>query len=191
MKNNSNVLYSLVIMLVGVIYFPVKAQQKKGTHRADFSGEWKSKESIGMGGNIVCTYTEGDRMLYKTMKIVQQANFLNIEVSDPSPRSGPVKSQEKLAFNGKASEIDRAPGFGKKFTVNWSPDGQTMTVSTIVHLMIAQKQELVYVTEVWKLINSGNSISVQTNARSGLLGRDRERSWMTVFNKASWYSKIL
>ncbi|GAA4335889.1 hypothetical protein GCM10023149_44190 [Mucilaginibacter gynuensis] len=185
MKNNSNVLCSLAIMLVSVIYFPVQAQQKKGTQRADFSGEWKAKESISMGGNIVCTYTEGDRMLYKSMKIAQQANFLNIEVSDPSPHSGPAKSQEKLVFSGKASKIDRAPGFGKKFTVNWSADGQTMTVNTIVHLMIDQKQELVYVTEVWKLTNNGNSISVQTNARSGLLGRDRERSWTTVFDKAS------
>ncbi|MGF7079360.1 hypothetical protein [Mucilaginibacter sp. UYCu711] len=197
MKNNSNVLFGLVVMLVGIIYFPVKAQQKKGIHRADFSGEWKSKESISMGGNIVCTYTEGDRMLYKTMKIAQQANFLSIAVSDPSPRYGPAKSQEKLIFD-KVTEIGhRVPGFGKTFTVKWSADGQTMTVNSIVRLMTAtpyhvniQKQELVYVTEIWKLINNGNSISVQTNAKSGLMGRDRERNWTTVFDKATWYSKI-
>jgi len=190
MKNKKNVLYGLAAILAGLIYFPVLAQQKKNIHRADFSGEWKSKESISMGGNIVCTYGEGDRMLYKTMKIAQQANFISIEVSDPSPNSGPAKSQEKLAFDGKAREIDRAPGFGKKFTVTWSADGQTMTVNTTVRLTIAQKQELVYVTEVWKLSNDGNSISVQTNAKSGLLGNDRERSWTTVFNKATWYSKL-
>ncbi|MES2375978.1 MAG: hypothetical protein V4553_05350 [Bacteroidota bacterium] len=197
MKNNSNVLYALVIMLVGVICFPVKAQQKKGIHRADFSGEWKAKESISMGGNIVCTYGEGDRMLYKAMKITQQANFLSIVVSDPSPNPGPAKGQEKLTFD-KVTEIDRrVPGFGKKFTVKWSADGQTMTVNSIVRLMTAvpyhvnvQKQALVYVTEVWKLINNGNSISVQTNAKSGLMGRDRERNWTTVFDKASWYSKL-
>ena len=144
-----------------------------------------------MGGNIVCTYVEGDRMLYKTMKIAQQANFLSMAVSDPSPRYGPATSQEKIIFNSKASDIDHDHGFGKKYTVNWSADGQTMTVNSIVRLMIAQKQELVYVTEVWKLINDGNSISVQTNARSGLLGHNRERSWTTVFDKASWYSKFL
>ncbi|MBC7399624.1 MAG: hypothetical protein H7289_06740 [Mucilaginibacter sp.] len=197
MKNNSNVLYGLVIMLVGVIYFPVQAQQKKGIHRADFSGEWRAKESISMGGNIVCTYSEGDRMLYKAMKITQQANFLSIEVSDPSPNRGPAKSQEKLIFD-KVTEIDNSvPGFGKKVTVKWSADGQTMTVNSVVRLMTAtpyhvnvQKQELVYVTEVWKLINNGNSISVQTNAKSGLMGRDRERNWTTVFDKATWYSKF-
>lgn len=191
MKNNSNVLYGLVIMLVGVVYSPVKAQQKKGIHRADFSGVWRSKESISMGGNIVCTYTEGDRMLYKTMKIAQQANFISIAVSDPSPRYGPDKSQEKLTFDSKAIEkISRVPGFGKKSTVNWSADGQTMTVNSTVRLMIDKKQTFVNVTEVWKLINNGNSISVQTNAKSGLMGRDRERNWTTVFDKASWYSKL-
>ena len=63
MKNKRNVLYSLIIILAGVIYFQVQAQQKNGIHRANFSGEWKSKESISMGGNIVCSYDEGDRML--------------------------------------------------------------------------------------------------------------------------------
>jgi hypothetical protein len=190
MKNYSKVLYTLVVMLVGVIYFPVKAQQKKGIHRADFSGEWISKESISMGGNIVCTYGEGDRMLYKAMKITQQPNFLSIAVSDPSPRYGPDKSQEKLTFD-KVTEIGhRAPGFGKQFTVKWSADGQTMTVNSIVRLMNGQKQAFVNVTEVWKLINDGNSISVQTNAKSGIMGRDRERNWTTVFDKASWYQKL-
>ena len=197
MKNNSNVLCGLVIMLVGIIYFPIKAQQQMGIHRADFSGEWRVRESISMGGNIVCTYTEGDRMLYKTMKITQQENFINIAVSDPSPRTGPAKGQEKLTFD-KVTEIKhRVTGFGKKFTVNWSADGQTMTVNSIVRLMTAtphhvnvQKQELVYVTEVWKLINNSNSISVQTNAKSGLMGRDHERNWKTVFDRAAWYSKL-
>jgi hypothetical protein len=197
MKNNSNVLYGLVIMLVGVIYLPVQAQQKKDIHRADFSGEWKAKESISMGGNIVCTYSVGDRMLYKAMKITQQANFISIALSDPSPNSGPAKGHEKLIFD-KITEINqRVPGFGKKFTVKWSADGQTMTVNSIVRLMTVtpyhvnvQKQELVYVTEVWKLINNGNAISVQTNAKSGLMGRDRERNWTTVFDKATWYSKL-
>jgi len=182
MKNKRNVLYSLAIMLVGVIYFPVQAQQKNGTHRADFSGEWKSKESISMGGNIVCTYDEGDRMLSKTMKITAQADFITIEVPNPSPGAAPVTSQEKLAFDGKASEINHGRGRGKKFTVKLSADGQTMTVNSIVHLVIDQKQVFVNVTEVWKLSNDGKSISVQTNAKSSIF--DSGRSWKTVFEKA-------
>jgi hypothetical protein len=183
MKNKRNFLYSLAIMLVGVIYVPVQAQQKNGAHRANFSGEWKSKQSISMGGNIVCSYDEGDRMLSKTMKIAEQADFLTIEVPNLSPGAALVKSKEKLAFDGKASEINHGRGRGKKFTVKLSADGQTMTVNSIVYLMIGQKQEFVYVTEVWKLSNDGKSISVQANAKSTLFGG--ERSWKTIFDKAT------
>ena len=183
MKYNRTVLYGLAIMLVGVIYFPVQAQQKNGTHRANFSGEWKSKESISMGGNIVCTYNSGDRMLSKTMKIVDHVNFLTIEASSSFPGEAPVKSLEKLTFDGKATEINHGPGRGKKFTVKLSADGQTMTVNSIVHLVIDQKQEFVYVTEVWKLSNDGKSISIQASAKASLFGK--ERSWKTVFDKAS------
>src|ERR1700742_1241464 len=122
MKNKRNALYSLAIMLVGVIYFPVQARQKNDTHRANFSGEWKSNESISMGGNIVCSYDSGDRMLSKTMKIVEQVGFLIVEASSSSPGAAPVTSQEKLTFDGKASEIDHGPGRGKKFTVKLSAD---------------------------------------------------------------------
>jgi len=190
MKNKRNVLSCLIILLTGVIYFAVQAQQKNGTHRANFSGEWKSKESISMGGNIVCLYDEGDRMLSKTMKIAEQADFLTIEIPNPSPGAALATSQEKLTFDGKESQVDHGPERVKKFTVKLSGDGQTMTVNSVVHLMVAspyhvnvQTQMLVYVTEVWKLINDGKSISVQANAKSNLFGD--ERSWKTVFDKAN------
>ena len=189
MKNKRNVL-SCLIILIGVINFCVQAQTKKGTHRANFSGEWKSKESISMGGNIVCSYDEGDRMLSKTMKIAEQADFLTIETPNLSPGAALATNQEKLAFDGKESQVNRGPGRGKKFTVKLSADGQTITVNSIVHLTVAtpfnidvQKQAFVYVTEVWKLSNDGRSISVEANAKSNLWGG--ERSWTTVFDKAS------
>jgi hypothetical protein len=188
MKNKRNVLYSLTIIMVGVIYFPVQAQQKNGTHHADFSGEWKAKESIAMGGNIVCSYNPGDRMLAKTMKIAEQLNFLTVEVSSSFPGTAPVAGHEKLTFDGKTSEIDYVEGKGKKFNVKLSANGQTMTINSIVHLITptpyhvnVQKQEFVYVTEVWKLSNDGQSITVQANAKATLFGE--ERSWKTVFYK--------
>ena len=190
MKNKRYVLFCLIILLTGVIYFAVQALQKNGTHRTNFSGEWKSKESIAMGGNIVCCYNSGDRMLAKTMKITEGANFLIVEVSSSFPGTTPVTSQEKLAFDGKESQINHGREWGKKFTVKLSADGQTMTVNSIVHMMVptpyhvdVQEQMLVYVTEVWKLSNDGKSISVQTNAKSNLF--DGERSWKTVFDKAN------
>lgn len=183
MKNKRNVLYGLAIIMVGVIYFSVHAQQKNDTHRISFSGEWKSKESISMGGNIVCCYNSGDRMLAKTMKIAEQANFLTVDVSSSFPGTAPVASQEKLTFDGKTSEIDHGQGRGKKFTVKLSADRRTMTVNSVVGLVIAQKREFVYITEVWKLSNDGQSISVQTNAKSNLYREGR--SWKTVFDRAS------
>lgn len=163
--------------------------QKERTHSTtNFSGKWKSKESISMGGNIVCTYDEGDRMLSKTMKITEQADFLTIEVPNPSSGAALATSQEKLVFNGKESEMNHSRVRGKKFTVKLSADGQTMTVNTMVHLMTAvpftintQQQQFVYVTEVWKLSNEGNTISVQANAKATLFGD--ERSWTTVFER--------
>jgi len=190
MKNKRNVLYSLAIMLAGIIYVPVQAQQKNGTHRANFSGEWKSKESISMGGNIVCSYEAGDRMLSKTIKITEQADFLTMEVPSPSPGAVRANSVEKLTFDGKQSKITYGGGRGKEFTVRLSADGKTMTINSIIHLMAAEpynikveEQQIVNVTEVWKLSNDGNSITVLANAKSTLLGD--KRSWKTVFYKAN------
>ena len=189
MTTKRNVLICLIILLTGVIYFAVQAQQKNDTHRADFSGEWKSKESISMGGNIVCCYDSGDRMLATTMKITEQADFLTITVASSFPGTAPVTSQEKLTFDGKESQINHGPERGKRFTVQLSADGQTMTVNSIVHLTAAtpykvnlQRQMLVYVTEVWNLSKDGKSITVQTRAKSDLYSQ--VRSWKTVFDKA-------
>lgn len=181
------VLCCLIILLTAVIYVAVQSQKKNGTHRASFSGEWKSKEPISMGGNIMCA-SNPDHMLAKTMKIEEQADALTIEIPNPSPGVALATSQEKLVFDGKEREVNYGQGRGKKSTVKLSADGQTMTVNSIVHLMVAtpyqvdvQKQGLWYVTEVWKLINDGRSISVQAKAKSNLFGG--ERSWETVFDK--------
>jgi hypothetical protein len=190
MKNKRIVLSCLIILLTGVTYFAVQALQKNGTHRANFSGEWKSKESISMGGNIFCVYDGADRMVSKTMKIAEQADFLTIEIPNTSPGAAPATNQEKLVFDGKESQVNHGPERGKKYTVKLSADRQTMTVNSIVHLMVAtpynvsvQQQMLVYVTEVWKLSNDGKSIAVQANAKSNSFGE--ERSWKTVFDKAN------
>ena len=190
MKNKRIVLSCLIILLTGVTYFAVQALQKNGIHHANFSGEWKSKESISMGGNIVCCYNSGDRMLAKTMKIAEQADFLTIAVSSSFPGTVPVTSQEKLTFDGKESQVNHGPERGKKFTVKLSADRQTMTVNSIVHLMTAtpykvnvMEQMVVNVTEVWNLSNDGKSITVQASAKSTSGGV--ERSWKTVFDKAN------
>jgi hypothetical protein len=188
MKNKRTILFCVVILLAGAIYFAVRAQQKNDTRSANFSGEWKSKESISIGGNILCTYAEGDRMRSNTMKIAQQADFLTIEVPKPSSGAVLAASQEKLTFDDKESQINYNRESGKKFTAKLSADGKTMTVNSIVHLMVpkpyhvdVKEQLVVYVTEVWKLSDDGESISVQTNAKSN--SDSQMRSWNTIFDR--------
>lgn len=190
MKNKSIFLFCVVILLTGAIYFAVQAQQKNTTYRPSFAGEWKAKQSISMGGNIVCCYGSGDRMLATTMKIAAQANALTIAVSSAFTGEKPVASQEKLTFDGAATQISHGKEWRKQYTVQLSPDGQTMTVNTTVRFMSAapykvnvQEEMTVYTTEVWTLGNDGKSISIQTRAKS--TGYDKERNWITVFNKVS------
>ena len=188
MENKKFILSCLIILLTGVMYFPIQAQQKKAAQHANFSGEWKSKETISMGGNIVCSYDEGDRMLSKTMKISQQPNFLTIEIPTMTPGAA-LTTHEQLTFDGKENQINHGKERGKKSTVKFSADGHTMTINSIVHLTVAtpynvavQKKAFVYVKEVWNLSNDGKSIIVQTNANSNIF--DDVRSWTTVFDKA-------
>jgi hypothetical protein len=181
MKNKKSIMLGLAILLVGLVYFAVQAQQKKGTARAGFAGEWESKESISMGGNIVCCFDAGDRMLAKKMKVAKQANFLTIQASSSFADEAAVTTLEKLTLDGKTTDIDNGQGRGKKFSVKMSADGKTMTINSVVRLMIDKKQTLVHLTEVWKLSNDGETITVQSNATSDLYSKGR--SWKTVFNK--------
>lgn len=185
-------IYKLILLLFFPSLFSCDhAVEAPGTNQANFSGEWKSKESISMGGNIVCCYDSGDRMLAETIKIAEQADFLTIEASSSFPGTAPVTSQEKLTFDNKENQVNYGPERGKKYTVKLSADGQTMTVNSIVHVVVAapyhvdvREQLFVYVTEVWKLSDDGKSITVQAKAKSNTFGEE-ERSWKTVFYKTN------
>ena len=169
------------------MYFPANAQQKNGTPRANFSGEWKAKEAISMGGNIFCSYEAGDRMVSKTMKIVEQADYLTIESTD---ETAAAKSREKLLFNGKTGQITLSKQNRKTFTVKLSDDGQTMTIKSIVYFMTGtpykvnvKQQAYTNVTEVWNLSKDGKSIAVLAKAKSNIW--EEERTWKSVFNKVN------
>jgi hypothetical protein len=110
------------------------------------------------------------------MKIAEQANALTIEVTNSFPNLPVVSSREKLTFDGKESEVNHR-GRGKKFTAKLSPDGQTMTVNSLVYCLIEGKNEEFKVTEVWKLIDDGNAIAVHYDVASTSQGdraEDRE-----------------
>ena len=188
MKNKRYVLTCMIILLTVVSYFTVEAQQKNITHRTKFSGEWKTKEPISIGGNIFCSYVEGDRMNSKTMKIAEDAGFLTIENPNSDPGATSNISKEKLIIDGKESEINHGQGNRKKFTLKLSTDGETMTIQSVVYFMNGtpynpnvKEQAYTNVTEVWKLSNDGRSITIQSIAKSNIW--EGERSWKTVFDK--------
>ena len=56
MRNKTSFLTSVIILLTVVFYYTLEAQQKNVTHRTKFSGVWKTKEPISIGGNIFCSY---------------------------------------------------------------------------------------------------------------------------------------
>ena len=116
-KNKRYILYSVIILMIGVIYITQESQQKNVTYRTKFSGEWKSKEPISIGGNILCSYVEGDRINSKTIKIVEDPNFLIIENPNSHPEAKYIKSREKLNIDGEESQINHGQGNEKKFTV--------------------------------------------------------------------------
>jgi hypothetical protein len=179
MKNKRYVLPCLIVILSGIMYSPLESQQKNTTNRANFSGEWKSKEPITLGGNIVCAYIVGDRMNARTMKIVQQVDFLTISTPKSSPNNKLSSNQEQLNFDGKETEINQGEGLGKKFIVKWSNDEQNIKINTEVHM----KEVIHYVQEVWSLSKDAKTITVQANSKSNVWGETR--SWKTVFEKTN------
>lgn len=188
MKIKRYVFPSLVILLTGVVISLLQARPPKGAHRTNFSGEWKAKEPISIGGNIFCSYDPADRMASKTMKIVEQADYLTIENTDSDAAS--AKSREKLIFNGKTGQINLSKDNRKTFAVKLSNDGQTLTIKSIVYFMTAtpyhvnvQKQAYTNVTEVWNLSKDGKSIAVLAKAKSNIW--NGERTWKTVFDKVN------
>ena len=192
MRNKRYVLTCMIILLTVVFYYTLEAQQKNVTNRTKFSGEWETKEPISIGGNIFCSYLEGDRMNSKTMKIAEDADFLTIENPNSHPEAKYPSSKEKLIIDGKESQINHGQGNEKKFSVKLSADGQTMTIKSIVYFMTAtpyhvhvnvMKKAFTDVTEVWKLSNDGKSITIQSIAKSNIW--DGERSWKTVFDKTN------
>ena len=190
MRNKRYVLTCMIILFTVVCYFTLEAQQKNVTHRTKFSGNWETKDPISIGGNIFCSYLEGDRMNSKTMKIAEDANFLTIENPNSDASATSTISQEKLIIDGKKSQINHGLGNRKKFTLTLSADRETMTIKSIVYFMNGtpynpnvKEQAYTNVTEVWRLSDDGKSITIQSIAKSNIW--DGERSWKTVFDKTN------
>ncbi|WP_214070447.1 hypothetical protein [Mucilaginibacter sp. dw_454] len=177
MKNKRNVLPCLIILLTGVIYFTVQAQQKKSVNRANFSGEWKfNKSKSQLVEQFPLCIFGNDRMRSKTMKIIGYKDFLTVEVESLSPDGALVTNQQKLMFDGKKREATYVGNPRDESTARWSDDGRTMTVNSArtmtnpvspLHTFNTNVEaEAIKVTEVWTLINDGKSMAVQVKSHS-------------------------
>lgn len=135
-------------------------------NNVNFSGEWKLNESKSNHGNFPLCIFGGDRRRSKTMKIAAHADFLTVDVASSSADGALVTRQEKLIFDSKQNEATYVGVQRDKSSASWSGDGQTMTVHSVRSFDKNGKTADFTVTEVWKLINGGKSISIQVNEHS-------------------------
>lgn len=105
-------------------------------------------------------------MRSKTMKIVGYADFLTVDVASSTSDGELGIRQEKLIFDDKESAATFVGTPREKSTARWSDNGQTMTINSIRSFDTNGETPDFKVTEVWKLINDGKSISIQVNSSS-------------------------
>src|SRR5690606_10410514 len=153
-----------LLLIAGLLTLTSMAQ-----NRANFSGEWKLNESKSeLVGFPLCIFG-GDRMRSKTMKIDAQAGFLTVETAGSFANGVLVTKQAKLVFDGKINKATYVGIPREQSAAKWSDNGQTMTVQSVRSFDAGGKTADIKVTEVWKMINGGESISIQVNSRECFL----------------------
>jgi len=141
--------------------------QNVTTNRANFSGDWKLNEAKSEFVDFpLCAFGGGDRMRSKIMKIAYQADFITVDVASASIDGALVIRQEKLTFDGKKSEATFVGIPREKSSASWSDDGQTMAINSVRSFDANGERADFKVTEIWRLINDGKSISVHVNSSS-------------------------
>jgi hypothetical protein len=127
---------------------------------ANFTGEWilnNSKSDLG---------EYGGRFAPKKYKIDGQADAVTIERFTTSQDGAEVISKEKLTFDGKENESTVFGSSKKKSTMKWSDDGQVMTVNSTILLDRNGEITEIKLTEIWKLIDNGQALSVESTSNS-------------------------
>ncbi|HVG42208.1 MAG TPA: hypothetical protein VM888_11410 [Chitinophagaceae bacterium] len=127
---------------------------------ANFSGEWKLNEQKSELGQF------GGRMAARKMVITGQAENLSIQRSSTSQDGQEVNTSEKLTFDGKPSESTVFGNSKKSSSSKWSDDGQTLNVASTIILDRNGETIEIKVTEVWKLIDGGNALSIESTSNS-------------------------
>ena len=115
------------------------------------------------------------------MRIAEKETFLLVESTSSSSDGSPITRQEKLTFDGKESKTTIVGWPREMSTAKLSNNGQTMTVYFSKSFPKSGEKADIKVTEVWKLINGGKSISIHVNSKS----TDGERAMTLVYEKAN------
>ena len=127
---------------------------------ADFSGEWtlnKSKSELGQWG---------ERIAPKKLKIDGKTDAVAIDRFSVNQSGAEVITNEKLTFDGKESENTIFGNSKKKSVAKWSEDGQTLNVNSTIFLDRNGETTEIKVTELWKLIDNGQALSLESTSNS-------------------------
>jgi hypothetical protein len=127
---------------------------------ANFSGEWNLNEGKSDLGQF------GGRMAPKKLKIDGQADGISFERFSTNQNGDAVTTKDKLTFDGKESESTAWGNSKKKSTAKWSADGQTLNVNSTILLDRNGEITEIKVTEVWKVIDNGQAIALESTSNS-------------------------
>lgn len=142
-------------------------------YAVNFSGEWKLNEQKSELG-------ERGRMAARQLKVSSHADSISFERASTSQSGNVITTKERLTFDGKESEATMSGGNAKrKSSAKWSDDGQSLLVSSTILLDRNGETIEIKVKETWKLIDNGNSLSIESNSSSSF----GENSMKLVYDK--------
>ena len=127
---------------------------------ANFAGDWTLNEGKSELGQF------GGRMAPKKLKIEGQADAISFERHSTNQNGDAVTTKEKLSFDGKETESTVWNNSKKKSSAKWSADGQTLNVNSTILLDRNGEVTEIKVTEVWKLIDNGQALALESTSNS-------------------------
>lgn len=127
---------------------------------ANFSGEWTLNQQKSELGDF------GARIAAKKLKIDAQAQSMAVERAATNMNGEDITMKETLTFDGKEAESTVFGNAKKKSVAKWSDDGQVLTVNSTILLDRNGEQMEIKTTEVYKLVDNGNALSIESTSTS-------------------------
>lgn len=122
--------------------------------KADFKGDWtfnEGKSKLGEGRF---------RAAAQKLKITSEGESLTIERTSNTPNGETAVYSEKLTFDGKPAESTVFGSAKKSSLPTWSANGEELTINSNIAGEFNGQAFEVKVTEVWKLLDGGKTLSI-------------------------------